>query len=82
MTKQTGGRPNEPLTLYCSNPSFTYEVNFNHPVERRSIVDLDVENDLSKIDVDIVLGGFPFKLFHTQVKELVLVMREVNCIFK
>lgn len=57
-----------PFNLVFANDIFkqaadVYEANFNHPVERRSIVDLDVENDLPKIDVDIVLGGFPCQTF-------------------
>lgn len=40
-----------------------YEYNFNHKVERTSIVDLDFNTHLPKIDVDVVLGGFPCQTF-------------------
>lgn len=40
-----------------------YEHNFKHKVERKSISELDLEQDLPKETVDIVLGGFPCQSF-------------------
>ena len=40
-----------------------YEHNFDHKVERKSIAELDLEQDLPKEEVDIVLGGFPCQSF-------------------
>lgn len=39
-----------------------YELNFNHEVEKRSIIDIS-EKDLPNSPVDIVLGGFPCQTF-------------------
>ena len=57
-----------PFDLVFANDIFkqaadVYEVNFNHKVERRSIVELDVEEDLPDVSVDVVLGGFPCQTF-------------------
>ena len=41
----------------------TYEVNLNHPVERRDIKELDILKDFPNTKVDIVLGGFPCQTF-------------------
>lgn len=40
-----------------------YEDNFEHKVERRSIIDLDLTKDLPNETVDVVLGGFPCQTF-------------------
>lgn len=40
-----------------------YESNFNHTVERRSIEELNMQNDMPNEAVDIVLGGFPCQTF-------------------
>ncbi|RIY36838.1 DNA cytosine methyltransferase [Psittacicella gerlachiana] len=40
-----------------------YESNFNHQVTRKSIVDLDLEQDLPQEQIDVVLGGFPCQSF-------------------
>lgn len=57
----------QPFNLVFANDIFSqaadvYEVNFNHKVERRSIVDLN-ESEFPDVDVDIVLGGFPCQSF-------------------
>ncbi|KXI42233.1 DNA cytosine methyltransferase [Bacillus cereus] len=57
-----------PFNVVFANDIFkqaadVYEDNFHHKVERRSVVDLDMEKDMPKIDVDIVLGGFPCQTF-------------------
>lgn len=57
-----------PFDIVFANDIFkqaadVYEDNFNHKVERRSISDLNLDVDLPKEDVDIVLGGFPCQTF-------------------
>ncbi|WP_099203904.1 DNA cytosine methyltransferase [Scatolibacter rhodanostii] len=57
-----------PFNIVFANDIFEqaadiYEANFHHKVERRSIVDLDVNRDLPNVEVDIVLGGFPCQTF-------------------
>lgn len=57
-----------PFNIVFANDIFkqaadVYEINFNHKVERRSIVDLDVDKDLPDVTVDVVLGGFPCQTF-------------------
>ncbi len=57
----------QPFNLVFANDIFVqaadvYEINFKHEVERRSIVDLE-ETEFPKIDVDVVLGGFPCQSF-------------------
>ncbi|MCL1990423.1 MAG: DNA cytosine methyltransferase [Defluviitaleaceae bacterium] len=56
-----------PFNIVFANDIFkqateVYEDNFNHPVCRTSIDELDV-SELPDIDVDIVLGGFPCQAF-------------------
>jgi DNA-methyltransferase (dcm) len=57
-----------PYNIVFANDIFqqaadVYEANFNHIVERRNIVDLDVHKDLPNVDVDVILGGFPCQTF-------------------
>ncbi|MGL5530421.1 MAG: DNA cytosine methyltransferase [Culicoidibacterales bacterium] len=57
-----------PFNIVFANDIFkqaadVYESNFSHSVERRSICDLDMEIDFPKVNVDIVLGGFPCQTF-------------------
>ncbi|MBF6977908.1 DNA cytosine methyltransferase [Aerococcaceae bacterium zg-BR22] len=57
-----------PFEIVFANDIFkqaadVYEVNFNHKVLRKSIVDIEEELDLPKEEVDIVLGGFPCQTF-------------------
>lgn len=40
-----------------------YEDNFDMPVETKDIKELDLEKDLPKANVDVVLGGFPCQSF-------------------
>ncbi|PFB06869.1 DNA (cytosine-5-)-methyltransferase [Bacillus anthracis] len=57
-----------PFNIVFANDIFkqaadVYEHNFGHQVERRSVTDLDMETDFPKVNVDIVLGGFPCQTF-------------------
>ncbi len=57
----------QPFELIFANDIFkqaadVYEVNFDHKVERRSILELS-EDDFPDEVVDIVLGGFPCQTF-------------------
>lgn len=57
-----------PFNVVFANDIFkqaadVYEANFLHAVERRSVCDLDMDADMPKINVDIVLGGFPCQTF-------------------
>lgn len=57
-----------PFTIIFANDIFNqaadmYEANFNMKVERKDISKIDVEKDLPKENVDIVLGGFPCQTF-------------------
>lgn len=57
----------QPYNITFSNDIFkqaadVYEINFGHSVERRSISDIE-ESELTKENVDIVLGGFPCQTF-------------------
>ncbi|HFU4000217.1 TPA: DNA cytosine methyltransferase [Streptococcus suis] len=57
-----------PFNIVFANDIFsqaadTYEANFQHKVERRSISVLDVNEDLPDVPVDVVLGGFPCQTF-------------------
>lgn len=57
-----------PFEIIFANDIFkqaanVYEDNFNHVVEQRSIIDLNLKKDLPNNEVDIVLGGFPCQTF-------------------
>lgn len=57
----------QPYKVVFANDIFkqaadVYEANFKNNVERRSIVDLDV-NELPDENVDVILGGFPCQSF-------------------
>ncbi|MBR7927042.1 DNA cytosine methyltransferase [Aerococcaceae bacterium zg-ZUI334] len=57
-----------PFNIVFANDIFkqaadVYEINFNHKVERRSIVEIEVDKDLPNVNVDVVLGGFPCQTF-------------------
>lgn len=57
----------QPFNIVFANDIFSqaadvYQINFNHEVERRSIEDID-SDDLPKVAVDVVLGGFPCQSF-------------------
>ena len=56
-----------PYNIVFANDIFkqaadAYESNFKHEVERRSVEELTLE-DLPKVPVDVVLGGFPCQTF-------------------
>ncbi|KGQ57969.1 Modification methylase HaeIII [Gallibacterium anatis] len=40
-----------------------YESNFHHKVNQKSILDLDLDKDLPKEKIDVILGGFPCQSF-------------------
>lgn len=57
-----------PFDIVFANDIFngaadSYEANFKKRVERRSIIELNLEKDMPNCKVDVVLGGFPCQTF-------------------
>lgn len=57
-----------PFDIVFANDIFqqaadVYEANLGHAVERRTILELDLDEDFPNVDVDVVLGGFPCQAF-------------------
>lgn len=60
--------PENPFNIIFANDIFkqaadVYEDNFQQRVERRSIIDLDMNTDMPDFDIDVILGGFPCQTF-------------------
>lgn len=60
--------PENPFNIIFANDIFKqaadmYEDNFEMPVERKDVKELDLDKDLPHENVDVVLGGFPCQSF-------------------